>query len=137
MTPKASVTAESARRGETEVATSCVDVLRGGVLSIEFAEVLAGPAGRAAILGLPGWREYWLRVWALRGLLYAWTPEARCAVAVCLNDASWRVREMALRVVGRRELDDCLDVVLRLRHDPVARVRATAERTLMILTTAG
>ncbi len=54
-----------------------------------------------------------------------------------LADESWRVREMAARVVSRRKLGDALSIVAELRRDPVPRVAAAAARATAILTAAG
>jgi len=43
--------------------------------------------------GEPGGPSYWLRVWAARGLLYAWNDDASGAVTVALNDDAWRVEK--------------------------------------------
>jgi HEAT repeat protein len=54
-------------------------------------------------------------------------------VRACLKDDSWRVREMALKVVARRCIDNALEAVALLQHDDIARVRAAAQRALMRL----
>jgi hypothetical protein len=41
---------------------------------------------------------------------------------------------MAAKVVARHRLGGALDAVARLRDDPVARVRAAAERAVVTLT---
>lgn len=52
--------------------------------------------------GRHGWRlveyglgkeGYWLRVWPLRVMLYAWHPSAEPAVVDALTDEHWRVRD--------------------------------------------
>lgn len=48
---------------------------------------------------------------------------------------SWRVREMALKVVARHRLEDALETAAELQDGPVARVRAAARRALVRLTT--
>ncbi|MDP9093366.1 MAG: hypothetical protein M3N95_10630 [Actinomycetota bacterium] len=48
---------------------------------------------------------------------------------------SWRVREMALRVVARHRLGEALTAAAELQQDPVARVRAAALRPLVRLAT--
>lgn len=81
--------------------------------------------------------DYWLRVWALRGLLWLWEPAATSAVVRALADDAWRVREMAAKVAARHVLDDALPVLLHLRDDPVKRVSAAAERAITRLTAMG
>lgn len=73
-------------------------------------------------------------VWAARGLLYAWEERATPAIIQAATDEAWRVREMAAKVIARHAVDDALTAVAGLQHDPVPRVRAAAERAVMILT---
>lgn len=77
--------------------------------------------------------EYWLRVWAARGLLWAWDDLAFPCLAHALDDDAWRVREMALKVVARHKLDEALTAVVDLQDDPVPRVRSAAARALVRL----
>jgi hypothetical protein len=84
-----------------------------------MVEVLGGAAGPSYV------DTYWGRVWAARGLLWAWDDRALPALVRALSDEHWRVREMALKVATRHELD--VDPT-PLLADPVARVRAAAQR---------
>jgi HEAT repeat protein len=88
--------------------------------------VLRGRAGE----GPP----YWHRVWAARGLLWAWDGTALPALREALRDDAWRVREMAAKVVARNLVGDALPDVEPLRRDPVPRVRAAAARAVVRLT---
>ena len=72
----------------------------------------------------------WLRVWATRGLLWAWDGRAVDSLRGALLDDAWRVREMAAKVVARHLVGDLLTNVATLRGDPVARVRHAAERAV-------
>ncbi|MFL6133723.1 MAG: HEAT repeat domain-containing protein [Nocardioidaceae bacterium] len=94
---------------------------------------LGGPPAHWVVSGEPSGPPYWLRVWAARGLLWAWDDVAFQAVQAALYDEAWRVREMALKVVARHELEDALSAVVDLQEDPVARVRSAASRALMRL----
>lgn len=67
------------------------------------------------------------------GSLYAWDDDAVSTLLAALNDESWRVREMATKVVARRQLDDALELVADLQSDVNARVRAAASRALIAL----
>ena len=78
-------------------------------------------------------QAYWPRVWAVRGLLYAWSPEAAGAVETALSDPSWRVRELAAKVALLRELGGAADRLCDLVGDPVPRVRAASIRALAVL----
>jgi len=89
------------------------------------------------VTGEVGGPDYWLRVWAARGLLWAWDDAALPALLKALNDDAWRVREMAAKVVNRHRLGDALPVVVDLRQDPVRRVRAAADRAVVSLTATG
>lgn len=132
VTPRESIEAECARRGRTAVVDDCVALLLGEPPSADVLQTLAGPgAGRYAGTGV-----YWVRVWALRGLLWAWEPRAAPSVCRALGDEHWRVREMALKVVARHLVGDAFSAVVGLREDPVPRVRRTAERALVRLTAA-
>jgi hypothetical protein len=142
LTPRQSVERECARRGEHEVVARCVALLRGGDTDLEFARVIGGPAADS-VLGphLRSDQRYFLRTWAARALLYAWDAAAAgaavAAVVAALADEAWRVREMAAKVVARRQLGEALSAVAALQQDPVPRVRAAATRALAVLTVTG
>ena len=84
-----------------------------------------------------GGPDYWLRVWAARGLLWAWDDSARPAVLRALDDESWRVREMAVKVLARHAVVEAVEPEARLRRDQSKRVRVAAERALVSLTARG
>ncbi|HUS62272.1 MAG TPA: HEAT repeat domain-containing protein [Acidimicrobiales bacterium] len=109
----------------------CVAVVDGCETDSDFIVTLGGvPAERLLAEGLPQDQTYWLRVWALRGLLWA-SPGNRVEVlGRTLADDHWRVREMACKVVARHRVDEVLDAVVDLQSDTVVRVRRAAERTL-------
>jgi HEAT repeat protein len=91
---------------------------------------LGGPPARWAVDGGASGPDYWLRVWALRGLLWIWDDAATPAVVAALADEAWRVREAAAKVAARHTVEDALDALLTLRDDPVQRVRTTASRAI-------
>ncbi|MHB8554867.1 MAG: HEAT repeat domain-containing protein, partial [Candidatus Dormibacteria bacterium] len=76
---------------------------------------------------------YWPRVWAARGLLYAWEERAAPAVVQATKDKAWRVREMAAKVIARHCIEDAISAVAGLQGDPVARVRVAGERAVAVL----
>jgi hypothetical protein len=82
-------------------------------------------------------QQYWLRVWAARGLLWVWGDVALPAVVEALADEHWRVREMAAKVVARHCLGDAFEDVASLAEDPVPRVASAAARAVRILVAAG
>ena len=136
-TPRESVEQECAHRGKDAVAASCVTLLDGGDVDSELVLALGGPPARWVTgEGAPG-PAYWLRVWALRGLLWAWDDVALQSVEAALSDEAWRVREMALKVVARHRLEVALETVVGLQGDPAARVRAAASRALVRLSVSG
>lgn len=120
------------------MAAACVAWLGGGDADDGMLVALAGPAAEEVLAGREGGPDgYWPRVWATRGLLYAWEPFAAEAVISALSDDSWRVREMAAKVVCRHRVGGALEVVADLQHDPVPRVRAAAGRAMKALVTDG
>jgi HEAT repeat protein len=134
MSPRQSVEAECGRRGCTAVVAGCVSVLEGRDFDDALVLALGGPAAEPVLSGREGGRDgYWPRVWATRGLLYAWTDDAIPAVVGATTDEAWRVREMAAKVIARHRVGDALSAVLALRDDPVARVRTAADRAVKIL----
>ena len=95
----------------------------------------ATTAAEAVLDGSAGGREgCWPRVWAARGLLHAWDDRATAAIIQATADDAWRVREMAAKVIARHRVADAFPAVSRLRADPVPRVRAAAERAVVLLT---
>lgn len=131
MTPRESIEQECARRGKDAVVAGCIELLAGGDADAELILALGGPPARWVVTGEPPGPPYWLRVWATRGLLWAWDDVALQSLKGALNDDAWRVREMALKVVARHRLEDTLMTIAELQEDPSARVRAAAARALM------
>ena len=134
--PRRSVEALAARYGRAAVVDACVDLLHEREVDGQIIFGLGGPPARWAVDGGAPGPEYWLRVWALRGLLWLWDDSATQVVAGALADEAWRVREMAAKVVARHRLDPALDALLTLREDPVERVRTAASKGIQRLTSA-
>lgn len=136
VTPKQRLERACERRGRSVVVKGCVDLLRGEELDDDFIIVLGGAHGVSVFEGSDGGRDgYWPRVWAVRGLLHvrdAATPD----IVRATSHSSWRVREMAAKVVARHLVDEALPAVVDLRGDLVARVRAAATRVVIALTSA-
>ena len=134
MTPRESIEAACEQLGEKNVVNSCLRIINERDMDAEFGYVLSGPHSRAVLSGAEGGVSgRWPRTWALRAFLYAWDSSAEPAVLVCLSDESWRVREMAAKVVARRHVGDALEQIAVLQNDQVPRVRAAAQRALMKL----
>ena len=121
--------------GESAVVAGCIALLRGEKADPRLILALGGrPARWAAGFDEPPGPAYWLRVWAARGLLWAWEDRAGPVVIGALSDMAWRVREMALRVIIKRRVPGALGAVKPLQDDPNARVRAAARRAMDKLT---
>ena len=134
LTPRQSIEFECQRRSESQVVDDCLAILSRRPVNEETLVALAGPHALTVIGGGEGGVEgYWPRVWALRGLLYAWDETATGAVIAASDDFHWRVREMSAKVVARRRLEDAHDAMVTLVDDEVERVRAAAERALIRL----
>jgi len=52
------------------------------------------------------WKDYWVRTWGARGLLYVWDDSAAPAVVAGLDDEHWRPGEMCLKVSTKREIGE-------------------------------
>jgi hypothetical protein len=134
LTPRQSIEAESARRGRAALVAGCMQLLAGGTADDELVRALGGPLAEVVLDGGAGGPNgYWPRVWAARGLLHAWDDAATAAIAEATTDGHWRVREMAAKVIASHRVGDAFEAVLALRDDPVARVRAAAERAVVNL----
>ena len=129
-TPQVRIRMACERLGQEQFVRRCLDLLAGRADDTELLITLGGPHAQQLIAsGIPEGQEYWVRVWAARGLLWAGAGDDMAELRVALGDASWRVREMTCKVVARHRLGDLLDHVAALEHsDPVPRVRAAAAR---------
>jgi HEAT repeats len=120
------------------VVRGCIDLLEARDADDALVMALGGPPAEYVLAGREGGRAgYWPRVWAARGLLYAWDDRATAAVVRATADDAWRVREMAARVIARHGVGDALSAVAELRDDHVPRVRSAAARALVRLTADG
>ena len=135
ITPRESIAAECARRGKDAVVADCIALLQGEE-DPELLRSLAGPGAEKFFDGGEHHDTYWFRVWALRGLLWAWDARAADCVCSAFDDEAWRVREMAAKVAARHLVGEATAGVARLRDDPVPRVRTAAERALVRLSDA-
>jgi hypothetical protein len=136
-TPRQNVEALAEEIGPGLFVARCIDLLAGRDVDAKVILALGGPPARWAVDGGAAGPDYWLRVWALRGLLWVWADEATPAVLAAMSDESWRVREMAAKVAARHRVDDALPQLLRLRDDAVPRVQGAATRAIKNLTADG
>jgi len=135
MTPRQGVEAESQRRGKPAVVSGCIDLLEGREVDDALILALGGEPAQYVLTGHEGGKGgYWPRVWAARGLLHAWDSRATAAIIRATADDSWRVREMAAKVIARHRIGDAFSAMSRLRDDDVPRVRSAAERAVAALT---
>jgi hypothetical protein len=80
--------------------------------------------------------QLWIRVWALRGLLWAWDDRAAVVLGGALTDPSWRVREMGCKVARRHLVGGQVAMLAELSADPSARVRSVAQDALSRIVSA-
>jgi HEAT repeat protein len=128
MTPRGRIEAECGRRGKKEVVAACIALLAGRHADPHLIVALGGPPASWAVTGGASGPDYWLRVWAARGLLWAWEDRAEPAILRALNDDAWRVREAAIRVVARHRVTQALPRLAALAGDENRRVRSAAAR---------
>lgn len=132
--PRESIERECERRGQDKVIAGCMALLQGRSADAELIYALGGPPAGWVFTGTEPGPDYWLRVWAARGLLWAWDESALSCIMTALEDEAWRVREMALKVVARHRLKEAHTIVGSMRDDPKARVASAANRALVRLT---
>jgi hypothetical protein len=79
----------------------CVRLITGADTDAALIVALGGPPAQRLLAGHPATDQlYWLRVWAARGLLWAWEDGGLDGVHMALNDPAWWVREMAAKVAA-------------------------------------
>lgn len=138
VTPRESIERECGRRGHEAFVSGCLALLAGREVDPELILALGGPgSARWADPQEESGPDYWLRVWAARGLLWAWDERATPAVIVALDDPVWRVREMAAKIAARHYLGDALPQLQALQDDSASRVRAAADRAVTRIVAAG
>jgi hypothetical protein len=134
MTPKQSVLFECERRSPRAVVRDCVAILSGKKPNAEFLRVIGGPSAETVLEGQAGGLTgYWPRVWAARGLLHVWDDTATEAIIGATTNESWRVREMAAKVIASHHVTPAVDAVVVLLDDDNARVRSAAARAFRVV----
>ena len=118
--------------GADAVVDWCTALLRGGDWTDPAAPHLDWIGGRSsvAMVGSNLDLVYWPRVWAARGLLHVYRPQAAAAVVSGLSDESWRVREMCAKVSREYQLGEAAEALHGCCSDDVPRVRVAAVRAL-------
>lgn len=79
------------------------------------------------------WKDYWVRTWGARGLLYCWDDAATDAVVTGLSDEHYRPAEMCLKVAARYDVAGAGPGALALTSHGLPRVRAAAARALAVV----
>jgi HEAT repeat protein len=124
--------------GVTAVVELCVELLRDGDRD-SHREKMPYLTGLVFEEGSPTtdperWKDYWVRTWGARGLLYVWDDTAAPAVVAGLDDEHWRPAEMCLKVSTRRELGEAGPRAAELAVEgELPRVRVQALRSLGIV----
>lgn len=132
-TPREHWAAMESRYGGQAAVGWCGDLLAGKITTDQpddpAFDVLGGGRHLARILAgeTP---DYWIRVWAARGLLYVWDDSVVPAVVSGLHDDHWRVREMCAKVCRLHRIGEAAENLERLASDAVPRVRIAAVRAL-------
>ena len=113
----------------------CVDLLEGADRA-EHPDAMPYFTGLVFEKGSPTtdpkhWKDYWVRTWGARGLLYVWDESAAPAVVAGLDDEHWRPAEMCLKVATKHEIGEAgpRAAVLAVEGE-LPRVRVQALRTL-------
>lgn len=132
-TPREHWAAVERQHGVARTVRWCAELLTGAVTAEESEHPAFDALGREGYLEriLAGNApDYWIRVWAARGLLYVWEESAAPSVVAGLSDEHWRVREMCAKVCRLRGLGQAADDLASLITDAVPRVRLAATRAL-------
>jgi hypothetical protein len=115
----------------------CVDLLAGAERTSYVPELryLTGHTweGDDPILDESVWKDYWVRTWGARGLLYCWSDGATDAVVTGLGDEHYRPAEMCLKISARHDVAGSGPGAAALTTHELPRVRANAVRTLGVV----
>jgi HEAT repeat protein len=120
--------------GRARFVDVCVDLLGGADRASYVPELcyLAG-SSRDVFLDREAWKDYWVRTWGGRGLLYCWDDAAGDAVVTGLGDEHYRPAEMCLKVSAKYDVAGAGPGAAALTHHELPRVRANAVRTLGVV----
>jgi hypothetical protein len=120
--------------GRVRFVDVCVDLLGGADRASYVPELryLAGNS-RDGFLDRESWKDYWVRTWGGRGLLYCWDDTAGDAVVRGLGDEHYRPAEMCLKVSAKYDVAGAGPGAAALTTHELPRVRANAVRTLGVV----
>jgi HEAT repeats len=115
----------------------CVDLLRGADRTAYVPELcyLTGHPWTEddPVRDPTVWKDYWVRTWGARGLLYCWDDAATDAVVAGLADEHYRPAEMCLKVSARYDVAGAGPGAAALAAHDLPRVRAAAARALAVV----
>lgn len=115
----------------------CVDLVGGADRTAYVAELryLTGHSWEAGdpVFDPEVWKDYWVRTWGGRGLLYCWSDRATDAVVAGLGDEHYRPAEMCLKVAAKYDVAGTGPGAAALTRHELPRVRANAVRTLGVV----
>jgi hypothetical protein len=134
LSPAELVAAAVRESGERELVLRCAALLRTRSWDDDPTLLPAIANGQGVAMTEGRWGPpYWARVWAMRTFLHAWDSSAIRVVVAATTDEAWRVRELAGKVIAKREVGEAADAVAALLRDEIPRVRAAAARAVSIV----
>lgn len=112
----------------------CIDLLGGADRTAYVPELryLTG-SEHDKFLDRESWKDFWVRTWGGRGLLYCWSDRATDAVVAGLGDEHYRPAEMCLKVSAKYDVAGAGPGAAALTRHELPRVRANAVRTLGVV----
>ena len=115
----------------------CVDLLDGADRTSYVPELryLTGHSWETddPVLDPEVWKDYWVRTWGGRGLLYCWHDSATRSVMTGLADEHYRPAEMCLKVSTKHDVAGTGPGAALLTRHELPRVRANAVRALGVV----
>jgi HEAT repeats len=115
----------------------CVDLLEGADRTSYVPELryLTGHSWEPGepVFDPTVWRDYWVRTWGARGLLYCWHDVATPSVVTGLADDHYRPAEMCLKVSAKHDVAGTGPGAALLTRHELPRVRANAVRALGVV----
>jgi HEAT repeat protein len=126
-----------AQIGRARFVEVCTDLLAGADRTAYVPELryLTGHGWAAGdpVFDPVVWKDYWVRTWGARGLLYCWDDVATRAVVEGLADEHYRPAEMCLKVSARHDVAGSGPGAALLTRSELPRVRAAAVRALGVV----
>lgn len=133
----ARIMALDAQVGRARFVAVCVDLLGGADRTTYVPELryLTGHewTDHDPVRDPTVWKDYWVRTWGARGLLYCWADRASAAVVAGLADEHYRPAEMCLKVSARHDVAASGPGAALLTRHELPRVRAAAVRALGVV----